>query len=45
MEYIKTYNKEEKEIYDICCSDNVDYNRMDYLLKNGASANAVEITK
>lgn len=45
MEYIKTYNKEEKEIYDICCSDNVDYNRIDYLLKNGASANAVEITK
>ncbi len=45
MEYIKTYNKEEKEIYDICCSDNVDYNRIDYLLKNGASANAVEIIK
>lgn len=45
MEYIKTYNKEEKEIYDICCSDKVDYNRIDYLLKNGASANAVEITK
>lgn len=45
MEYIKTYNKEEKEIYDICCSDKVDYDRIDYLLKNGASANAVEITK
>ena len=45
MEYIKTFNKEEKEIYDICCSDNVDYDKIEYLLKNGADANAVEITK
>ena len=45
MEYIKSFNKEEKEIYNICCSDNVDYDRIEYLLKNGASANAVEVIK
>lgn len=45
MEYLKTFNKEEKEIYDICCSDKVDYDRINYLLKNGASANASEITR
>lgn len=45
MEYIKSFNKEEREIYNICCSDTVDYDRIDYLLKNGADANAVEVTK
>ena len=45
MEYIKKFNMEENEIYKICCSENVDYARIDYLLKNGADANAVEITK
>ncbi len=45
MEYLKTFNKEEKEIYDICCKDEVDYERIDFLLKNGASANALEIKK
>lgn len=45
MKYIKTFNKEEQEIYNICCSDSVDYERIDYLLKSGADANAVEVTK
>lgn len=45
MEYIKKFNKEEKEIYDICCSNSVDYEKIDYLLKNGADANAVEVIK
>lgn len=45
MKYIKEFNKEEKEIHDICCSDNVDYGRIEYLLKNGADANALEITE
>lgn len=45
MEYIKTFNSEEKEIQDICASVNVDYERIDYLLKHGADANAVEIRR
>lgn len=45
MEYIKSFNKEEREIYNMCCSDNIDYGRIDYLLKNGADANALEIIK
>lgn len=45
MKYIKQFNKEEIEIYNICCSENVDYDRIDYLLKNGADANAIEIAK
>lgn len=45
MEYIKKFNKEEKKIYDICCSNSVDYEKIDYLLKNGADANAVEVIK
>lgn len=45
-----TFNKFEKEIYDICVNEQIDYEqidyeRIDYLLKNGASANAVEITE
>lgn len=43
MKNIQTFNKYENEIYDICCSENVDYEKIDYLLKNGASANAIEI--
>lgn len=38
MKYIKKFNKEEIEIYNICCSENFDYDRIDYLLKNGADA-------
>lgn len=45
MKYIKKFNKEEIEIYNICCSESVDYDRIDYLLKNGADANAIEIFK
>ena len=45
MEYLKTFNKEEIEIHDICCSDKVDYDRINYLLKNGANANASEVTR
>lgn len=36
MKYIKKFNKEEIEIYNICCSESVDYDRINYLLKNGA---------
>lgn len=30
MKYIKKFNKEEIEIYNICCSESVDYDRIDY---------------
>lgn len=40
-----TFNKFEKEIYDMCTNKKIDYERIDYLLKNGASANAVETTE
>ena len=36
------FNKFEEEIHDICMDKEIDYNRIDYLLKNGASANAVD---
>ena len=39
------FNKFEKEIHDMCENNKVDYERIDYLLKNGASANAVEVTE
>ena len=37
------FNEFEEEIHDICMNKEIDYNRIDYLLKNGASANAIEI--
>lgn len=40
-----TFNKFENEIHDMCMNGKVDYDRIDYLLKNGASANAVEVTE
>lgn len=44
-EVISKFNSYESEIYNLCCNQKIDYERIDYLLKHGASANAVEITK
>lgn len=41
----KVFNEFEEEIYNICFKEEVDYDRIDYLLKHGASANACEITE
>lgn len=43
MNFIKKFNNEEVEIYELCQEKEVDFTRIDYLLKNGADANAVEI--
>lgn len=42
---VTTFNKFEKEIHDMCINNKIDYERIDYLLKNGASANAIETTE
>ena len=44
-EVISRFNSYESEIYNLCLEQKIDYERIDYLLKHGASANAVEITK
>lgn len=41
----KVFNELEEEIHNICFKEEVDYDRVDYLLKHGASANACEITE
>lgn len=41
----KVFNEFEEEIHNICFKEEVDYDRIDYLLKHGASANAREITE
>lgn len=42
---IKEFNDKEKEIYDLSMKKEEDLEKIDYLLKHGASSNAVEITK
>ena len=42
---VKEFNEFEKEIDKICSEGKVDYGRIDFLLKNGASANACRVTK
>lgn len=42
---VKEFNEFEKEIDKICSEGKVDYDRIDFLLKNGASANACRVTK
>ena len=44
-EVISKFNSYESEIYNLCCEQKIDYEKIDYLLKHGASANAVKITK
>lgn len=44
-EITREFNKFENEIDDICSSGKIDYERIDFLLKNGASANACMVTK
>ena len=45
MKLIQTFNEKEKEIHRIACDQKVDYKKIDWLLKNGASANAIEISQ
>ena len=45
MKLIQTFNEKEKEIHRIACEQKVDYEKIDWLLKNGASANAIEISQ
>ena len=45
MSAINEFNKFEDEIIEICSRQRVDYDRIDFLLKNGASANACIVTK
>lgn len=45
FEVISRFNSYEREIYNLCCEQKIDYEKIDYLLKHGASANAVKITK
>ncbi len=40
---IKKFNQYEEEIHNICLQGKIDYEKINYLLKNGASANAIEI--
>ena len=45
MSAINEFNKFEHEIIEVCSRQRVDYDRIDFLLKNGASANACIVTK
>lgn len=45
MSAINEFNKFEHEIIEICSRQRVDYDRIDFLLKNGASVNACIVTK